>query len=66
MRTGQDGALVIDLQAFNQFSWSRDDTQVTVGTGIRLGNLYVELAEKGRALPAGSVNLPSVVPARRS
>ncbi|KAI5785606.1 hypothetical protein DFH27DRAFT_265144 [Peziza echinospora] len=49
---GKNGSLVIDLKKFN--SIAVDGETVTVGPGVRLGNLAIALFENGkRAMPHG-------------
>ena len=49
---GKNGSLVIDLKKFN--SIAVDGETVTVGPGVRLGNLAIALFENGkRAVPHG-------------
>ncbi|KAI5800412.1 hypothetical protein DFH27DRAFT_81646 [Peziza echinospora] len=49
---GKNGSLVLDMVKFNAIELGEDGV-VSVGTGVRLGNLASALAEKGRALPHG-------------
>ncbi|USP82220.1 Glucooligosaccharide oxidase [Curvularia clavata] len=52
---GKNGSLVVDLQKFNSISLDRSSGIATVGGGVRLGNLGVELFNQGqRALPHGT------------
>ncbi|KAJ2975158.1 hypothetical protein NQ176_g5673 [Zarea fungicola] len=56
---GRDGALVIDLDQFMQFSIDNNTGIATIGAGYRLGPLYTSLWENGQYLiPAGTC--PSV------
>lgn len=47
-----DGHLVIDSRKLSTIAWA--GTAVTVGAGVKLGQLYPALAANGRALPGGS------------
>lgn len=50
---GQDGSMVIDLQAFNSISVGQSGV-AQVGSGVRLGNMALGLYDQGkRALPHG-------------
>ncbi|KAF9158874.1 hypothetical protein DFQ26_007132 [Actinomortierella ambigua] len=56
---GSDGALVIDVSRFQQFSFDPKTKIATVGAGMRLGPLYINLWNAGKYLvPGGSC--PSV------
>ena len=61
---GQNGSLVIDLEAFQQITVDSTTGIAAVGAGVRLGNLALGIYAQGqRALPHG--NCPgSVVPDR--
>ncbi|KAI3395184.1 hypothetical protein diail_1678 [Diaporthe ilicicola] len=51
---GKDGAVVIDLQKFQNVSLDSETNIATFGAGLRLGNLELALAPTGRALPHGT------------
>jgi FAD/FMN-containing dehydrogenase len=48
----EDG-VTLDLSALNQFSISKDTTRVTLGPGLRWGEVYGKLAAYGLAVPGG-------------
>ena len=52
---GQDGSLVVDMEAFQEIQLDRNTNIATVGTGVRLGNLAQALYyQGGRAVPHGT------------
>ncbi|KAJ0106777.1 hypothetical protein J7T55_001301 [Diaporthe amygdali] len=51
---GKDGAVVIDLQKFQDVSLDSNTNIATFGAGLRLGNLELALRPTGRALPHGT------------
>ena len=52
---GQDGSFVVDMQSFQNITLDQATQIVTVGTGVRLGNLAVGIYNQGkRALPHGT------------
>ncbi|EUC40538.1 Glucooligosaccharide oxidase [Bipolaris oryzae ATCC 44560] len=52
---GQNGSLVVDLRNFNNISLDKSTGVVTVGGGVRLGNLGLGIYNQGQqALPHGT------------
>ncbi|POS72226.1 glucooligosaccharide oxidase [Diaporthe helianthi] len=51
---GKDGAVVIDMQKFQNISLDKNTNIATFGAGLRLGNLELALRSSGRALPHGT------------
>lgn len=51
---GRDGAVIIDLQQFQNVTFNTVSNIATFGPGVRLGNLELALRPYGRALPHGT------------
>ncbi|CAG8523441.1 2846_t:CDS:2, partial [Dentiscutata heterogama] len=51
---GKNGAMVIDVQGFNQIDINTETKTVVIGTGNRLGPVYYKLYQAGFLIPAGS------------
>lgn len=51
---GRDGAVIVDLQKFQNVSFDSTTDIATFGPGVRLGNLELALRPYGRALPHGT------------
>lgn len=46
--------VVIDTRLMNKISMSDDSDRVLVGAGAALGQIYAKVADRGRAIPAGT------------
>ena len=52
---GQSGSFIIDVKNFNQISLDPDTNQLSVGAGLRLGDITKALENTGRAMAVGNV-----------